>query len=96
MSSNTTGNTAHWQGSGFDQWKRNNSVKYKWKWSKMASLLTGKMAWVEDKSEKTFFLDKVDGIVKLTKTVEIPQFSTIQVHGMTKVKGHDKRINLIV
>ena len=34
--------------------------------------------------------------MKLTKTVEIPPFSTIQVHGIMKVKGHDKRVNLIV
>ena len=54
------------------------------------------MAQVEDKSEKTFSLDKVDGTVKLTKTMEIPPFSTIQVYGITKVEGHDKRVNLIV
>ena len=54
------------------------------------------MARVEDKSEKTFSLNKVDGIVILTKTVEIPPFSTTQVHGITKVKGHDKSVNLIV
>ena len=68
----------------------------KWKWSKIASLVTGKMAQVKDKSMKTFSLDKVDGAVKLTKTVEIPPFSTIQVHGIMKVKGHDKRVNCIV
>ena len=54
------------------------------------------MAPVEDKSEKTFSLDKVGGTMKLNKTVEIPPFSTKQVHGIMKVKGHDKRINLIV
>ena len=54
------------------------------------------MAQVGDKAEKTFSLDKVDRTVKLTKTVEIPPFSTIQVHGMMKVKRHDKRVNLIV
>ena len=62
----------------------------------MASLLTGKMAQYEDKSEKTFSLDKANRTVKVTKTVEIPPFSTIQVHGTTKVKGHDKRVNLIL
>ena len=67
----------------------------KWKWGKITSLLTGKMAQVGDKPEKTF-LDKVDRSVKLTKTVEIPLFSTIQVHGITKVKSHDKRVLLIV
>ena len=64
--------------------------------NKIASLLTGKMAWVEGKSEKTFSLDKVDGTVKHTKAVEIPPFSTIQVHGITKVNGHDKTVNCIV
>ena len=44
----------------------------KWEQSKIASLLTGQMAQVEDKSERTFSLDKIDGTVKLTKTVEIP------------------------
>ena len=34
--------------------------------------------------------------VKLTKTMDIPPFSTIEVHGITKVKGHDKKVNLIV
>ena len=28
--------------------------------------------------------------------MRIPPFSTIQVHGTMKVKGHDKRVNLIV
>ena len=28
--------------------------------------------------------------------MEIPPFSTIEVHGITEVKGHDKRLNLIV
>ena len=54
------------------------------------------MAQVGDVSEKTFSLDKVEGTVKLIKMVEIPPFSTIQVHGIMKVKGHDKRINLVV
>ena len=54
------------------------------------------MAKVEDKTKETCSLDKVDGTVKLTKTVEIPPFSTIQVHGIMKVKGYDKRVNLIV
>ena len=68
----------------------------KCKWSKITSLLTGKMAWVEDKSEKTFSPDKVDGTVKAIKTVRIPLFSTIQVHGIMKINDHDKRVNLIV
>ena len=54
------------------------------------------MAQVGDASEKTFSLDKVDRTVKLTKTVEIPPFSAIQVHGIRKVKCHDKRVNIIV
>ena len=54
------------------------------------------MAQVEDRSRKTFSLDLVEGTVKLTKTVEIPPFSTIQVQGITKVKGHDKKVNIIV
>ena len=54
------------------------------------------MALVEDKLRKPFSLDQVDGPVKLAKTVEIPLFSTIQVRGITKVKGHEKRVNIIV
>ena len=54
------------------------------------------MARFEDKSEKTFSLDNVDGTVKLTKTVGIPPFRTIKVHGITKVKGHHKRVNFVV
>ena len=53
------------------------------------------MAQVGDVSEKTFSLDRIEGTVKLTKTVEIPPFSTIQVHVIMEVKGHDKRINLV-
>ena len=34
--------------------------------------------------------------MKLTKTLEIPLFQTIQVHGITKVNSHDKRVNIIV
>ena len=62
----------------------------KWKQSKLTSLLAGKMARVGDVPEKTFSLDKVEGTVKLTKTVEIPPFCPIQVHRITKVKDHDK------
>ena len=68
----------------------------KWKCSKLASLLAVKMAQVGDVPEKTFSLDKVEGTVKLTKMVEIPPFCTIQVHGITEVKDHDKRVNIIV
>ena len=49
------------------------------------------MPWVKNDTEKVFSLDKVDGTVKLTKTLEILPFSTIQVHEITKVKGHDKK-----
>ena len=54
------------------------------------------MAQVVAVSEKTFSLDKIEGNVKLTMMVETPLFSTIQVHGITKIKGHDKRVNLVV
>ena len=50
------------------------------------------MAQVKYDTEKVFSLDKVDETVKLTKSVEIPLFSTIQVHGITKVKGQDKKV----
>ena len=46
--------------------------------------------------EKTFSLDKVEGTVKCIKMVEIPPFHTIHVHGITKVKDHDKRDNILV
>ena len=46
--------------------------------------------------EKTFSLDNVEGTAKLTKTIEILPFHTINIHGITKVKGHDKRVNIIV
>ena len=52
------------------------------------------MAQVGDVPEKTFSLEKVEGTVKLTMMVEIPQFCTIQVHGITEVKCHDKRLIL--
>ena len=54
------------------------------------------MAWVEDRLRKTFSLDQMDGTVNLAKTLEIPPFSPIQVHGITKVKGYDKKVNIIV
>ena len=54
------------------------------------------MSQVGDVSEKTFSLDKVEEMVKLTKMLELPPFSTIQVHGIMKVKGHDKRFDLVV
>ena len=53
----------------------------KWKCSKLASLLTGKMAQVGDVPETTFSIDKAEGTVKLTKMVEIPPYCTIQVQG---------------
>ena len=54
------------------------------------------MTQVKNDTERVFSLDKVDGTVKCTQTVEIPPFSTIQVHGINKVKGHGKKVNLIV
>ena len=54
------------------------------------------MAQVRNETGKVFSLDRVEGSVKLTKTIEIPPFSTKQIKGMTKVKGHDKKVNLIV
>ena len=54
------------------------------------------MAWVGDMSEKAFSLDKVEGTVKHTKMVEILPFHTIHIHGIMKVKSHDKRDNIIV
>ena len=68
----------------------------KWRQGKMAALLTGKMVQVGNEAGKVFSLDRVKGRVKLTKTVEIPPFSTKQVQGMTKVNGHNKKVNLIV
>ena len=76
--------------------KETTQLSTKWKQSKLASLLAGKMAWVGDISEKTFSLDKVDRSVKLTKMVEIPPFHMIHIHGITKVKVNDKRVNIIV
>ena len=76
--------------------KETTQLSNKWKWSKLASILAGKMAQIGDISEKPFSLDKVEGTMKLTKMVEIPLFCTIHIHGITKVKGHDKRINIIV
>ena len=58
--------------------------------------MVGKIAQVGDMSGKPFSMDEVEGTVKLTKKVEIPPFCTIQVHGIMKVKGHDKRVNIIV
>ena len=58
--------------------------------------MAGKLAWVGDTLEKTFSLDKVEETVKLTKTVEIPPFHTIHIHGIMNMKGHDKRVNIIV
>ena len=53
------------------------------------------MAWVRNDTGKDFSLDKVEG-TELTKTIEIPPFFTGQIWGMTKVKGHDKKVNIIV
>ena len=61
----------------FNQWKEITQLSTKWKWSKIASLLIIKLVQVEDKLKKTFSLDQEDGMVKLTKTVKIPPFSTI-------------------
>ena len=42
-------------------------------------IIDRKMDQGKNKSKKTFSFDKVDGIVKLTKTVEIPPINTMQV-----------------
>ena len=44
------------------------------------------MAQVGNVPKKTFSLDKVEGTVKLTKTVGIPPFCTIQGHGITEIR----------
>ena len=76
--------------------KGTTQLSTKWKWSKLATLLAGKMAWVGDISEKMFSLGKVEGTVQFIKTLDIFPFHTIHAHGITKVKGHDKRVNIIV
>ena len=68
----------------------------KWRWSKIASSLTGKMAQIRNETGKDFCHDKVEGTIKLTKTIEIPPFRTKQIQGMTKVKGHNRKVNIIV
>ena len=54
------------------------------------------MAQVGNETGNVTSLDRVKGSVKLIKTVEIPPFSTKQVQGMTKIKGHNKKVNLIL
>ena len=44
----------------------------------------------------SFSLEQVKGSVKTTKKVVIPAFSTIEVSGMSKVKGHSKKVHIIV
>ena len=56
----------------------------KWEYSKLASLLAGKLAPVGDVPEETFSLDMIEGKVKVAKTVELSPFCTIQVHGIMK------------
>ena len=47
-------------------------LNMKWRQGKIASLLMGKMAQVRNETGKDFSLDRVEGTVKLTKTIEIP------------------------
>ena len=47
-------------------------LNMKWRQGKVASLLTGKMAQVRNDTGKDYTLDRVEGTVKLTKTIEIP------------------------
>ena len=51
----------------------------------------GKIAQIKNETWKDFSLDRVEGTVKLTKTIEIPPFGTKQIQGVTRVKGHNKK-----
>ena len=52
------------------------------------------MTQIRNETGKDFSLDKVEGRVILTRTIEILPFSTKWIQGITKVKGHDKKVNL--
>ena len=65
-----------------------------WQRGRLASNLSARTAaLITDDSE--FNLDKVDGTVKLTKSIQIAPHQTVHVQGLSKVRGHDKRVNTI-
>ena len=47
-------------------------------------------------SEPDFDLSRVNGKVKLTKSVVIKPFQTVHVSGLTECSQHFKRVNVIV
>ena len=69
-----------------------------WRKAKVSRLLASKAVKVaEEKAEKTgeFTLAKVKGDVKLTKDIVLGPFETVHAKGLTNVKGHDKKLNVI-
>ena len=46
-------------------------------------------------TDQKFSLEQVRGNIKLTKRVEIGPFETVKVKGLTKIKGHTQKINVM-
>ena len=50
---------------------------------------------VKTVTEASFPLEQVTGYVRTTKSVQIPAFSTAQISGLTTIRGHCGRINVL-
>ena len=70
-------------------------MSYKRQRGWVATLLLHRSAVLKSAGASYLDLDKVCGIVKTTRTFEVPPFQTVLVHSLLCVKGHDKRINVM-
>ena len=71
------------------------NLNIKWKKDQLATLLPRKACNIQISAESKFQLDQVQGDVKLTKVVEIHPYQTVHVHGLSRFKGHDERVNIM-
>ena len=71
----------------------------KWKRGRISTFLANRAeilnaGHVTMESSTQFTLDKVLGTVKTTRAVEIPLFQTVLIQALSKVEGHEKRVNV--
>ena len=71
------------------------SLSQQWKRGRLATILASKSVLLKPNSKGEYDLDQVKGDLKLTKKVTLAPFETIKISGMSKVQGHEKRVNVI-
>ena len=67
-----------------------------WKRDNLATLLANKASTTDTNSTASIPLESIQDSIKLTKCIAVLPFQTIHVSDITRVKCHNKRINVIM